>query len=366
MIIYFFAAASSTVGIACFVPYLRDIFKRKTQPHSYTWLVWAILQTTGVVAMLAAGAGIGIASLAIGAVLCGFIFLLSLRYGTRDIKIFDTVCLVAALGVLGIYIFLRDPLFSIIAVTTIDFIGFMPTFRKAYVNPHSETSSNYALSALSSFLALGALQVVSVTTALYLVSLVITNGACAAIILTRRKKTGFPLDEKQRKYLETISDSALVVIQPWDSKTEPVAKKLMDDMRPAVPDLEVFHTGAAALNISGKNDLDFSILGVPEDFDNYLPALIKVLGEPQKRGRENVRWEIIRDGFPVDVHLTDKDSLGWKEHKKIFELLRDNSQILEEYQILKEQSNGVSLREYQRRKYEFYNRILAGNINLER
>ena len=142
----------------------------------------------GVVAMLNAGAGIGIASLAIGAVLCGFIFLLSLHYGTRDIKIFDTVCLIAALGVLGIYIFLRDPLFSIIAVATIDFIGFMPTLRKAYIDPHSETASNYALSAFSSLLALGALQVMSVTTALYLVSLVITNGACAAIIIMRRKR----------------------------------------------------------------------------------------------------------------------------------------------------------------------------------
>jgi GrpB-like predicted nucleotidyltransferase (UPF0157 family) len=361
MAIYFFAAASSIIGIACFVPYLRDIFKHKTKPHSYTWLIWTILQTTGVVAMLNAGAGIGIASLAIGAVLCGFIFLLSLRYGTRDIKIFDTVCLIAALGVLGIYIFLRDPLFSIIAVTAIDFIGFMPTFRKAYIDPHSETASNYALSALSSLLALGALQVVSVATALYLVSLVITNGACAAIIITRRKKMRFSLDEKQKKYLETISDSEMVVIRPWDPKTELVAKKLMDDMRSAVPDLEVFHTGAAALKISGKNDLDFSILGVPKDFDNYLPALVKVLGEPQKRGKENVRWEITRDGFPVDVHLTNKDSLGWKEHRKVFELLRDGPQLLEEYRILKEQSAGVSLREYQRRKYEFYNKIVKAD-----
>ncbi len=188
MVTYFFAAASSIIGIACFVPYLRDIFKHKTKPHSYTWLIWTILQVTGVAAMLAAGAGIGITSLAIGATLCGFIFLLSLKYGTRDITLFDTLCLIAALGVLAIYFFLRDPLFSIIAVTAIDFIGFMPTFRKAYVDPHSETASNYALSALSSLLALGALQVISVTTALYLVSLVITNGACAAIIIMRRKK----------------------------------------------------------------------------------------------------------------------------------------------------------------------------------
>ncbi len=25
-----------------FVPYFRDIFRRKTQPHAYTWLIWSI------------------------------------------------------------------------------------------------------------------------------------------------------------------------------------------------------------------------------------------------------------------------------------------------------------------------------------
>ena len=30
----FFALISSLIGIGCFVPYLRDIFKHTTQPHS--------------------------------------------------------------------------------------------------------------------------------------------------------------------------------------------------------------------------------------------------------------------------------------------------------------------------------------------
>ena len=60
-----------------------------------------------------------------------------------------------------------------------------------------------------------------------------------------------------------------------------------------------------ALNNCNMDKL--SVYAMREDFNNYLPALIKVLGEPQKKGKENVRWEIARDGFPVDVHLTDKD-----------------------------------------------------------
>jgi GrpB-like predicted nucleotidyltransferase (UPF0157 family) len=167
------------------------------------------------------------------------------------------------------------------------------------------------------------------------------------------------LDEKEEKYLQTIPESELVAIGPWDPETEIIAKRLMDDIKSAVPALEVMHTGAAALKISGQNDIDFSILSKPEDFDKYLPALVKVLGEPKKKGVENVRWEINIEGYPVDVHMTDKSSQGFKRHKRVFELLRDDPRLLKEYERLKEQSAGLSMREYQRRKYEFYNKILA-------
>ena len=181
-----FAVSSSLVGIACFVPFIRDIFRGSTQPHSYTWFIWTILQTTGVIAMLSAGAGIGAASLAIGAGLCAFIFLLSLKYGTHNIKTFDTICLIGALIAIAVYFLLHDALLSVIIVSLTDFIGFLPTFRKSYEEPHTETAVTYVLSSISSVLALGALVQFTLTTSLYLISLIITNGLCALIILMRR------------------------------------------------------------------------------------------------------------------------------------------------------------------------------------
>ena len=179
--------ASSVVGVACFLPYIRDVFLKKSTPHSYTWLIWTILQSTAVVAMLRSGAGGGALSLAIGAGLCGFIFLLSLRYGTKNITRFDRACFIGALLAIAVYLFLRNGLLSVIIVTLTDLTGFLPTMRKAYVEPHSETESTYFLSALSSALALGALSAFNATTALYLISLVITNSTCGIIIFTRRR-----------------------------------------------------------------------------------------------------------------------------------------------------------------------------------
>jgi len=182
-----FAVVSSLVGIVCFIPYLRDIFRGTTKPHTYTWLIWTILQTIGVLAMFNSGAGIGILSLSIGALFCGFIFLLSFKYGTSNIKTFDKICLISALCAIFIYLFLHNALLSVVVVTLTDFIGFLPTIRKAYEEPKTETASNYGLSSASSALALFALTNFNLTTSLYLITVVITNGICATIILVRRK-----------------------------------------------------------------------------------------------------------------------------------------------------------------------------------
>jgi len=104
-----FAVLSSIVGISCFIPYILDIFKGKTKPHSYSWFIWTVLQTIGAISMFSIGAGLGVVSISIGAILCGFVFILSLKYGTHNIKTFDVVCLVGSLIAIFFYFFLHSP-----------------------------------------------------------------------------------------------------------------------------------------------------------------------------------------------------------------------------------------------------------------
>lgn len=181
-----FGIISSIVAIVCFVPYLRDIFKKQTQPHAYSWLVWTILQTVGVAAQLKDGAGYGAWALAIGAVFCFTIFILSFKYGTRNITKFDGICLFASLIAIAIYFTLENPLWAIIVVAIVDFVGFLPTFRKGWEEPTTETPSTFALSALANFLSLLALQNYSTTTVLYIASLFITNSSFVSMIIIRK------------------------------------------------------------------------------------------------------------------------------------------------------------------------------------
>lgn len=183
---------ASLIGMGCFVPYIRDIFKRKTTPHIYTWLIWTILQIVGVIAMLRNGAGIGVLALATGSVICGYVSFLCLKYGTKNINTFDLLCLLGALVSIVVYVVMKDPLFSIILISAIDFVGSLPTLRKAYVEPYSETVSMFAIFSISGVFTMLALSNYTVVTSLYPLTLIGINVILTIIITIRRKSLPNP------------------------------------------------------------------------------------------------------------------------------------------------------------------------------
>jgi hypothetical protein len=90
----FIGILAGIIGGLSFIPYYRDIFLFKTKPHIYTWLIWFLLQGLSVSIMLHDGAGIGILPFIVGTIFCGSIFILSFKYGTKNITLFDTICLI--------------------------------------------------------------------------------------------------------------------------------------------------------------------------------------------------------------------------------------------------------------------------------
>jgi len=182
-----FGIISGILGVFCFFPYLRDTLKKKTAPHAYTWLIWSLLQIISIVAILVSGGGYyGTLGISVGAALCLLIFFLSLKYGTKNITRFDTFCFVAALIAIPIWILTKNPVYSVILITAIDFTGFIPTLRKGYQEPWSETTSLYFIGAFSGVLAILALNTYSVSTVLYLADIMTVN-AVFFIILTYRR-----------------------------------------------------------------------------------------------------------------------------------------------------------------------------------
>ncbi len=80
------------------------------------------------------------------------------------------------------------PFWSVILVTMIDFVGFLPTLRKSLLKPFEETLSIYVLTSLKFFLALLALQDYSVITALYPAYMIVVNLLFVAVVRSIRAR----------------------------------------------------------------------------------------------------------------------------------------------------------------------------------
>ncbi len=170
-----FTTIATIITVVAFFPYLRDIFLLKTKPHAYTWLIWIITNGTAVVGIWYGGGGWGALNLTIGMLFVVAVFLFSLKYGTKNITIGDSVILIAALCAIFVWWQLDKPLISVIMVSAIDVIGYIPSFRKSYQEPWSETLISWIAFSVSNIFALLALSQYNLLTVTYLVAISTAN-----------------------------------------------------------------------------------------------------------------------------------------------------------------------------------------------
>jgi hypothetical protein len=174
--------------IGSYVVYCRDVLQGRTKPHAFSWLIWSILGTIGFFGQLSDNAGPGAWSTAFITIGCLITFLLSLRKGERNITKFDILCLIVSLGAIPLWAISHTPLWSMLIISAIDAIGFLPTLRKSWSKPNEETSTVYSVGAINLTLSLFAMENFTLTTAFYPVVLVIMNAISVFVILLRRKE----------------------------------------------------------------------------------------------------------------------------------------------------------------------------------
>jgi hypothetical protein len=180
------AIIASLLAIVGNVPYLIDVLKQKVRPHPYTWLVWTIVSATIFFGQLAKGAGVGALPTAASEIFTVIIFIFSIRYGFKEIKKIDSFFLALALLGLIPWALTDDPTISVIIVVTIDLIDFIPTIRKTWSHPKTESPWLYSMNALRHFLALFSLQTYNIATTLHSIVMIIVNSIMTIIMKTRK------------------------------------------------------------------------------------------------------------------------------------------------------------------------------------
>ncbi|HEY4526806.1 MAG TPA: hypothetical protein VJK53_03090 [Candidatus Paceibacterota bacterium] len=170
------------------IPYIRDIFRGKTKPHMYTYLIWSIVTAIAFAGQVVAGGGPGAWTTGVMAALTIGILTLCFKYGTGDITKLDVVFLVGALAAIVPWLILEDPMYSVILATIIDVLAFFPTIRKTFNNPTSETLISYISNLIRHPLSILALSTYTVTTVVYPAALFLMNVILVLVIISRRPK----------------------------------------------------------------------------------------------------------------------------------------------------------------------------------
>jgi hypothetical protein len=182
------ASIATMMAIAGNIPYLIDVIKKKIQPHPYTWFVWSIVSMVTFFGQLAKGAGIGAIPTGVAEFFTVIIFFVSLRYGFKNIKRIDTYFLIIALFGIIPWIITKDPTISVIIVVMIDLIAFIPTLRKTWIQPKTESFWLYFMNVTRHALTLGALQAYNIATMLHSIVMIIINTIMSIFIWRGSRK----------------------------------------------------------------------------------------------------------------------------------------------------------------------------------
>ncbi len=185
---YALSMIAIVLTIVAYIPYIRDTYLGRTKPHTFSWLIWTL--GTGIIFALQMESGAGPGGWVTGCltILLGTVLLLSLRQNITRPTLLDYLCLIAAIVALGVWYMTHLPLLSMLILSVVDMVGFIPTIRKSWNDPYSETVSLYFITTLRHMLAAVALTEYNAITLLFPISWVIANAAFTTLLLVRRKK----------------------------------------------------------------------------------------------------------------------------------------------------------------------------------
>lgn len=169
--------------------YVRDIFLGNTKPHTYTWLIWAIVTTIAFFGQVVSGGGPGSWATGVAAVATIFTLLLSLKggYGTKDVTTFDRICLILAILSIFPWLLTKNVLWSVLLATFIDLIAFFPTMRKTWHAPKSESLGSMYVDAVKHALSTFSMGTYSLITLVYPLSVLATKLVIIGEIVYLRK-----------------------------------------------------------------------------------------------------------------------------------------------------------------------------------
>jgi hypothetical protein len=184
-----FSCIAVIIAMYSYSLYIHSIFAWKTEPHIFSWGIWAL--TTGI-AFFAQVSGWGwwwAAQNGVTFLVCIFVAFLALTHGKRTkLATLDWWSLILSWVAIVLWFYTSNPFYGSLFAMLADAIGYVPTFRKVWKNPESEPRWYYLLMNVKHGISLIALSVYTWTTMIFSASVIIINFALIVTQFIRNKK----------------------------------------------------------------------------------------------------------------------------------------------------------------------------------
>ena len=169
-----------------FYLYMSWILKWEIKPHLYTQILYFIV--TGIIFLgkIESEAWYGLLYTGSITLYSTITIFLAFKYWTKDIILLDKILLMLGLSAIPLWYYSGSPFYSIILLTWIDLFATIPTLRKTYNDPYSESIAVYLVSLLSIVLTIWALSQYNAINLIYLVYLVWTETTFILLMWWRR------------------------------------------------------------------------------------------------------------------------------------------------------------------------------------
>ncbi|GIM96586.1 hypothetical protein [Paractinoplanes toevensis] len=183
----FLALAFNVLGAGS---YLYRLARREIQPHIVTWALWALAPLVAFVAQLSEHIGVqSLITLFTGASpLVVVVMLIARRQGAWGVTACDLFC--GALSVAGLIIWAltRHAAYAVLFAIAADALAAVPTYRKAWRNPGSESWFNFACLAVSALITLATITTWSPAHYAFAAYLAVLGLSMTAVILLGNRR----------------------------------------------------------------------------------------------------------------------------------------------------------------------------------
>jgi len=185
----FFIIIGSSLDTVGAVVYLKDMIKGRAQPNKATWLLWSFSASISFVSSVAEGLGI-VSVLAFVAVINSLIVLIPsffLEKGYWKLEPVDYFMGLFSLLAIILWVATNDPFLALVFSIIADAFAYVPTYRKSWSNPESESLTSFCFGALAGLVVLLSLPVYSLEVILFPAYILIGESGVVITLLVRSR-----------------------------------------------------------------------------------------------------------------------------------------------------------------------------------